>query len=83
MTRETERRLRALEAKASDLAASRPSADEIDDAVARFGRELEADATRGISYPVITAEGYRDLLDTAPPWMAHAFLRADPADLFL
>lgn len=83
MTRETERRLRALEAKAADLAASRPSADEIDAAVERFGRELVADAARGITYPTITVSGYRDMLGAMPPWMAHAFLHADAADLFL
>lgn len=83
MTRETERRLRALEARAADLAASRPSAGEIDAAVERFGRELAADAVRGIKYPTITVGGYRDMLGTMPPWMAHAFLRAEPVDLFL
>jgi len=83
VTRETERRLRALEGRAAGLAASRPSADEIDAAVERFGRELVADAARGITYPTITGGGYRDILGAMPPWMAHVFLHAEPADLFL
>ena len=83
MSREAERRIRALEGRAAGFAASKPSSDEIDGAVARYALVLDTEAALSAPQSAISAGDYRDMLGSAPPWLAHALLGAEPADLFL